>query len=225
MSKQKTMDIIEIFTSIEGEGKRTGLPCTFIRVAGCNLRCSYCDTQYSYDEEAKNATEMTVEQIVRECQGYGVKLVTVTGGEPLAHKNIVELLYQLDQAGFEVNIETNGSLFIKPMKIEGLYKNLFLTMDYKGPSSNMEAKMELSNLTLLDENDVLKFVVGSHDDLETMRAILIKYEPKAEIYVSPIWGQIELEDIANYIMKHKLNNCKIQVQLHKLIWDPNKRGV
>lgn len=219
------MKVIEIFTSIEGEGKRAGLPCTFIRLAGCNLRCSYCDTKYSYDEEAAKAFTLTPEEIVRECQDFGVKLVTVTGGEPLWHDSIPTLLMQLVAAGFDVNVETNGSMNIGMYKRKDLFGDLFLTMDYKGPSSGMNDRMCLQNLKYLDENDVLKFVVGTPEDLAAAKNIIETNNLKCQIYFSPIWGQITLVDIANFIMDNHLTNCRIQVQLHKLIWDPNQRGV
>ena len=211
------MQVIEIFKSIEGEGFRAGMPATFIRLAGCNLRCSYCDTKYSYNEEAKSAVTMSPEEIVKAVKEYGCRNVTVTGGEPMIHGGITKLLDLLVENDFWVNIETNGSM--------PLYKedcpHLLYTVDYKCPSSGMEEAM-LSTAIL--NADVLKFVVGDIEDME--RALeVIPYTHAQEIYFSPVFGKIELETIAQFLIDNHLDNCKMQVQLHKIIWDPDKRGV
>jgi len=213
------MKVIEIFYSIEGEGKRAGIPCTFIRLAGCNLRCNYCDTRYSYTDE--EATEMTIQQIVDKCYDYGPISITVTGGEPLVHDNIVELLKRLVFEGFEVNVETNGSIPLPRINSP----KLFYTMDYKCPSSGMCDAMDMSNMARLTDQDVLKFVVGSDEDLLRAAAVIDEYKPKAQIFFSPVWGQIEMSDIVDFMKERGFYHCKIQVQLHKIIWNPEARGV
>ena len=214
------MFVNEIFTSIEGEGIRMGYPVTFIRLYGCNLNCSYCDTRYSCEGQA--GTEMNVSEVIEKVKEAGVERITLTGGEPLIHKNAEELVDGLVNEGFEVNIETNGSVDIYPyIKKE----NVIITMDYKSISSGENSKMNPANLRYLRNQDVLKFVVGNKEDLNDMKRIIEIYSPSCNIFVSPIFTKIELSDIVDYIKDNKLNDCRIQVQLHKIIWEPSKRGV
>lgn len=214
-----TIPIIEIFNSIEGEGKRAGKLCTFIRTAGCNLRCSFCDTTYSYE----GGTQMSVEQIIKQVKDLGCRLITLTGGEPLLHKEVKEqLLPALVKEDYDVNIETNGSIYIGNV---ALMPNVFITMDWKSPSSGMLAQMCSDNLMLLTERDVLKFVVGSQEDLQAMLTILNGYNINARIYVSPVFGKIQMSDIVQFMKDNKLFNVHLQCQLHKIIWDPEERGV
>jgi len=216
------MRVIEIFYSVEGEGKRAGIPCTFIRLAGCNLRCAYCDTTYSYD--TSTASEMSVESITKQCLEYGTPYVTITGGEPLMHQDVNKLTTRLLNAGFEVNIETNGSITLPDIN-RLTYPKLFYTMDYKCPSSGVSGAMDLENLSRLTKDDVLKFVVGDQRDLMGASAIIDQYEPVAQVYFSPVWGKMNLVDIVDFLKKKNYWHCKIQVQLHKIIWDPGVRGV
>ena len=217
------MKVIEIFSSIEGEGKRAGMPCTFIRLAGCNLRCTYCDTKYSYDETT--AQEMTPKEIINQVKELGIPMVTVTGGEPLIHKDVELLLELLGKEGFLINVETNGSVNIRGKVNRLKYPSAFFTIDYKSPSSGMNDKMFLENIKAARHCDVLKFVVGTQEDLDKALEIIETHNPIAQIYFSPVWGQIEMAEIVDFMKAHKLYNCHIQVQLHKIIWDPEKRGV
>lgn len=207
----------EIFKSIEGEGIRTGLPCTFIRLYGCNLCCKYCDTRYSC--ENKEFTLMSKDEIVNKVKQLGGSRVTITGGEPLLDLFLNELIIALRKEHIEVNIETNGSLDIQWCLAD------IITMDYKTSASGMEDRMMLSNLKALKETDVLKFVVGSKQDLDTMKRIIEEYEPECRVYVSPVFGMIEAHELVEYVLENNLDNVTVQVQLHKIIWDPNKRGV
>lgn len=213
------MRVNEIFYSIDGEGIRTGELAVFIRLAGCNLRCSYCDTEYALSK--KDGTEMCVVEILNEVNQYGCKNVTITGGEPLIHKGIEELVDLLTEYGYEVNIETNGSVDIRPF----LDRNVIITMDYKTPSSGEEEKMLIGNIERLRENDVLKFVVGTEEDLEATREIICMADIKAYKYISPVFGQINPKDIVEYMKKYKFEKTRCQLQLHKIIWNPNERGV
>ena len=207
----------EIFKSIEGEGISTGLPCTFIRLYGCNLCCKYCDTRYSC--ENKEFTLMSKDEIVNKVKELGGSRVTITGGEPLLDLFLNELIIALRKEHIEVNIETNGSLDIQWCLAD------IITMDYKTSASGMEDRMMLSNLKALKETDVLKFVVGSKHDLDTMKRVIEEYEPECRIYVSPVFGMIEAHELVEYVLENNLDNVTVQVQLHKIIWDPNKRGV
>lgn len=215
-------NVVEIFDSIDGEGKKTGALATFIRLAGCNLKCSYCDTPYGL--EFNQGTPMTISEIINKCKDFQNRNITLTGGEPLARLHINDLINELVLNGFDVNIETNGSiaLYNTPR-----LKNVFYTMDYKCPSSGVEDKMDEQNLAFLDVSDVLKFVVGSEGDLEKCRKILHCNNIKAQVYISPVFGKIKPVEIVNYIKAHKneFKRVKVQVQLHKIIWSPNERGV
>lgn len=214
------MKVVEIFKSIDGEGKRAGLPTTFVRLAGCNLRCRYCDTSYAFD--AKEATDMSVEDIVKELKDYGVSSITITGGEPLVHPQIADLLEALDTSGlFDVNVETNGS--IDPSAYHNL-KNVWFTVDYKCPSSNEEESMNPKAFQTLREQDVLKFVVGCKEDMFRALQAIECFCPSAQIYFSPVFG-FPAKEIVEFILNHDLNHCKVQLQLHKYIWDPEERGV
>lgn len=216
------MIVNEIFYSIDGEGLRTGELAVFIRLAGCNLNCSYCDTKYAL--KANSGTKMTIDEIIEEIKKYNCQNITLTGGEPLIHPGVNELIDRLVQNNYYVNIETNGSIDITP------YLNrCLITMDYKLPSSNMERFMRLDNLEKLGENDVLKFVT-EESDFNKIEEILRDYYIKSYVYLSPIFNSVEPERIVEFMKR--LNNdgvntqkVRVQVQLHKVIWDPNKRGV
>ena len=215
------MKVVEIFKSIDGEGIRTGFPVTFIRLAGCNLRCEYCDTTYSYD--VSKAIEMTLPEILDSVSSLNCKRITLTGGEPLIHDSVEGLIRMLVRRGYEVNIETNGSVDITPY-VNSL-GNPIITMDYKCPCSGMEDKMLKSNLSMLRKTDVLKFVVGSVKDLLRCYEIICCNDIKAQIFISPVFGKIEPKEIVDYVIGHNMNDCRVQLQLHKIIWDPELRGV
>lgn len=214
------MKINEIFYSISGESIQSGFPAIFIRTYGCPLRCSYCDTSYSY--EGSDYTEMSVMEIVKEVEQYTCRRIILTGGEPLIQPDVHDLILQLLINGYTIEIETSGCVDITP------YRNLYdviVTMDWKGPSSKMHDKMVYENLHKLRDCDVLKFVVGSIEDLEEMKTILHSAKPSCHIFVSPVLGSIQLQDIVNYILENNIQNVRFQLQIHKYIWDPSERGV
>lgn len=221
------MKVVEIFTSIDGEGIRTGMPTTFIRLFGCNLHCSYCDTRYACEEE-QDAEEpykiKTAEEIVDIVMRKGIPNVTVTGGEPLIQPGIEKLLDLLLFAGCNVNVETNGTCPVPVRYREN--KNIFFTMDYKCLSSGCSTPDLYCHSTLRD-NDVLKFVVGSQEDLDQMLEVLDCLESNPAVFVSPVFKDdgLELQTIVQYLLKHKLYDVRMQVQLHKIIWPANQRGV
>ena len=216
------MKVNEIFTSIDGEGIRAGYPVTFIRLCKCNMRCSYCDTPYAFTDE--DAEEMSVSHIIERIRKIcASEYVTITGGEPLAFnkKEVVTLIMSLIFDGFKINIETNGSIG-PPVKSND---SLFYTMDYKCKSSGMNNMMSWEALESLTERDVLKFVVGNKEDLDEAREVVNKLNTKASIFISPVFGQIDPKEIVNYIIVNKMHKCRVQLQLHKFIWDPNQKGV
>ena len=225
--------VSEIFYSIDGEGARTGSPAIFIRLFGCNLDCSYCDSVYACKSEADKLgfRQMSLDEIILAVETFEpCRCITLTGGEPLIQGHIGDLISELRVRGYWVNIETNGSIDLAPIIVGQADKkssmDYFFTMDWKSISSGEAPMMLTSNLKLLDTNDVLKFVVGSEEDLDQMRELL-EHNPDidAQIYVSPVWGKIEPSKIVAYILENKLTYVKVQVQLHKIIFDPTARGV
>lgn len=221
------MKICELFSSIEGEGIRAGYPCTFIRTVGCNLRCEYCDSTYSFQSD-ENTLDLSINEIVKKCTELKNKRVTFTGGEPLAQPQALELIKALIFAGFEVNVETNGAIDLSEIleyrEVNNIptYK-LLLTVDYKCASSGMNSKMIYSNFKQLRSDDIVKFVVGSEEDLDEMNALYGVI--KGQFFVSPVFGKIEPKEIVEYIKSNDLQEARIQLQMHKFIWPPNKRGV
>ena len=224
------MKVCEIFKSIEGEGIRMGQAAAFVRLHGCNLRCSYCDSMYAV--EGSDFWFMNVGEVLAAVEEYraesGVKCVTLTGGEPLIHSGVEDLLTALSEAGFEVNVETNGTVPCK-WRLPGL----FYTMDWKCKSSGMSARMKMENIATLGENDVLKFVVGSVEDLLEAEGVVARLsltspDNMPHIFISPVWGELTNEQIVNWMVGSKVmtqNNARFQVQLHKIVWDPDMRGV
>lgn len=220
-------NVVEKFLSIDGEGPSSGEIATFIRFQGCNLRCSWCDTAYSWDKEITNEL-LSSKEIYEYIKKNGSTNVTLTGGEPLIQDNIDELLKMLmSDENLKIHIETNGSVDIEPFKRKYDCLNLIYILDYKLPSSKMTKFMNLNNLNSVGCNDVYKFVVGSKEDLSMAYEIIKKYDLPAKclVYLSPVSGNIELEEIVEFMKDNRLNNVRLQVQLHKIIWDKNARGV
>ncbi|GMQ62516.1 putative 7-carboxy-7-deazaguanine synthase QueE [Vallitalea sp. AN17-2] len=218
--------VVERFVSINGEGRLAGQLAVFIRFAGCNLNCSYCDTQWA-NKGLVTYESMNVESIYEYIKSTGVRNVTLTGGEPLLRDGISDLLKLLSEDHeLFVEIETNGSINLK--KFSAISRNtISFTMDYKLPTSNMESEMNLDNFSYLTKNDTVKFVSGSMEDLEKAKFIIYKYDliKKTNVYISPVFGQIDMKDIVQFMMDNHMNGVTLQVQLHKVIWEPEKRGV
>ena len=215
------MQVIEKFVSINGEGLRQGELAVFIRFANCNLRCSYCDTTYSFiNPEFKNET---IDEIIEYINNQNVKNITLTGGEPLLQKDIDKLINELVKLNYRIEIETNGSIDIKKY----LNDNISFTLDYKMPSSLMEHFMNLDNYKYITKKDSIKFVCGDNNDLNKALDIMNKYDliNKTNCLISPVFNEIKLEDIVNFLIDNNLNDVKLCLQIHKIIWDPNKRGV
>lgn len=216
------MKVVEIFESIDGEGIRAGFPVTFIRLHGCNLNCSYCDSRYACVGDGYN--DLYIEDILQKVEQLGHKRITLTGGEPLIHPDVKLLITELLNSGYYLNIETNGSVDISPYAKK---RSVIITLDYKSPSSGMEDKMLLDNLKLLRKTDVLKFVVGTEEDLQKAKNIIKQYEleGKCHIYLSPIFGDIEPKRLVEFILAEHLELVRVQLQMHKFIWDPDMKGV
>lgn len=223
--KNDKLLVSEIFNSIDGEGIRTGELVTFVRLYGCNLRCKYCDSMYAVDnkEEKTKCKWMTINEIIQNVERNKVSnKITLTGGEPLLHKELsLQLIDSFLLKGYEVNIETNGSIDITPY----LKKNVIITMDWKSYYSQEYSKMQGTNLEKLRKCDVLKFVVANLEDLEQMKDIVLCTDLKCNLFVSPVFNKINPSDIVNYLMDNKLSMVRMQLQMHKFIWDPEMRGV
>lgn len=219
MTKQdKVYSVNEIFTSIEGEGIRTGFLSTFVRFNGCNLACGYCDTKYAQEPQEPN---MSLHDILEAVSQSGCGRVTLTGGEPLFRGYMQELIQELSWLGYHVNIETNGSIILPDcVTLPGV----FVTMDWKCPSSGQNGSMKLENLKKLALVDVLKFVVATEEDLAEFKRIY-EQDLVCTYVLSPVFGAIEPKALVEFIKENKMNNAMVQVQLHKIIWDPNERGV
>ncbi len=216
--------VAEKFVSINGEGTRAGELAVFIRFRGCNLNCSYCDTRWANDSRGK-AEFLTCAQIAEYVSGAGITNVTLTGGEPLLQRDIYPLIAALMEDARSVEIETNGSIDLKEFS-DKPYRPVF-TMDYKLPSSGMEAGMRMENFGFLREEDTVKFVVGDEEDLERAAQVIREYDltKRCHVYFSPVFGRIHPETIAEFMKKNKMNHTRLQLQLHKYIWDPQARGV
>lgn len=226
------LKVVEIFSSIDGEGIRTGIPCVFIRLYGCNCQCSYCDSQYACIED--DYVELTIEEILNDVEKFNIPHITLTGGEPLIHSHVYELIDALVDNDYEVNIETNGSVPLNLIEArrqeDWVYRDhTIITMDWKCKTSGMTDKMLESNLELLKPQDSLKFVVGSKEDLDQMKEVVTSFYKSPlvdpDVFVSPVFGKIEPSTIVAYILENNLHYVRTQVQLHKIIWDPEMRGV
>lgn len=209
--------INEIFHSIQGESTNTGLPCVFIRLTGCNIRCDYCDTEYAFFE----GKSFSIEEVVEKVKSYNCKLVELTGGEPLLQKGSIELMKILADEGFDVMLETNGSIDISEVD-----KRVKIIMDLKGPSSKEVDKNLYENIDLLKNTDEVKFVIADKKDFDWAKETVGKYEldKKAIVLFSPSFGNIAMEELVKWILKDNLN-VRFQMQIHKYIWSPEMRGV
>ena len=217
--------VVEKFVSINGEGRYAGELAVFIRLRGCNLACSYCDTRWACLDTAE-ACDMTETEIVDYVISTGVKRVTLTGGEPLLAENVIELLKAFSKKEeLKLEIETNGSVNIK--EFAAIDNPPAFTLDYKLKGSGMEEKMDLSNFEYLTSKDTVKFVCSDISELDKVCQVVDKYRISDECMclISPVFGKIQASDMVEYMISHNRNDIRLQLQLHKYIWDPNKRGV
>ena len=224
------MIINEIFKSIDGESRRAGELATFIRTSGCCLRCSYCDSEYTWEKE-DSCVDMTIDEIIDKCKELGATNITFTGGEPLIQKDSDELIEALSTEGFNVSIETCGAIDFTDRKwFKENNPNVWVCVDYKCSSSGESDKMlPITTFKNLRDDDVLKFVVGSEEDLNLAKQIITQlknYKCNCYMYLSPVFGSIEPVTIVNYLIDNNLQNkIRFQLQLHKFVWPPETRGV
>lgn len=211
------MRITEIYHSIQGESSFAGLPCIFIRTTGCNLRCVWCDTEYAF----YGGGDMSLDEIIREVEKYDCKLVEITGGEPLLQKDVPELASRLLRKEFTVLLETSGE-----RDISKLDARVIKIMDLKCPGSGECDKNRWENLHYLSPNDEVKFVIKDREDYQWAVEAVKKHklEERVKLIFSPVFGELELVDLAQWILQDKLS-ARFQVQMHKFIWDPATKGV
>lgn len=217
--------VVETFISINGEGQHAGELALFIRFAGCNLNCNYCDTRWANQPDVVYQ-EMTETEIKALVTDSGVRNVTLTGGEPLLQLGMYQLLETMGSLpDIRIEIETNGSVDIGPYMT--LIRRPAFTLDYKLPGSGMEAGMNTENYRYLTKEDTVKFVISDKADLTRAREIIEQYqlEGRCGIYYSPVFGRIRPAEIVDDMIEHRLNGVHMQLQMHKFIWDPEQRGV
>ncbi|MDE7070492.1 MAG: putative 7-carboxy-7-deazaguanine synthase QueE [Clostridia bacterium] len=220
----QNLSVAEKFVSINGEGRRVGELAVFLRFSKCNLQCSFCDTRWANSDDLV-AQEMSVKELADYVISTGIQNVTLTGGEPLLQKSIGLLISQLISLGLNIEVETNGSVPLK--QFLPFLSDISVTMDYKLPGSGMEKYMYLENFSYLKATDTVKFVAGDFIDLTRAEEIIRTFDLTSRccVYFSPVFGKIHPEEIVSFMKEHTLNKVRLQLQLHKYIWNPEKRGV
>lgn len=210
------MRVTEIFHSIQGESSHVGRPMTFVRLTGCNLRCVWCDSEYTF----MGGTQMTLDEVITEVREIGCRTVEITGGEPLVQKDVFELVSRLCDEGYEVLVETSGSIDTSPVDPRAK-----IILDLKCPGSGEVDRNLWSNLDRLQPHDEIKFVIADRADYEWAREVV--RERKLEnftVLMSPVWGELELKPLAEWILADGLD-VRLQTQLHKHVWGPGVEGV
>jgi 7-carboxy-7-deazaguanine synthase len=211
---EERLRITEIFHSLQGEARSVGWPTVFVRLTGCPLRCTYCDTTYSFF----GGEWKSIDEILEQVASYGARHVCVTGGEPLSQKRCVILLQRLCDAGYEVSLETSGAIDITPVDTR-----VSRVMDLKTPASNEMHRNRWENLALLTPHDQIKFVICDRADYEWARGALREHAlaARCDVLFSPSYGQVSLRDLAEWILQDRLP-VRLQTQLHKHIWGEEK---
>jgi 7-carboxy-7-deazaguanine synthase len=209
--------ITEIYASVQGEGAHAGELCVFLRLTGCNLRCTWCDSEYTFT----GGEYFSIDEVVSEACGYGIGLVQVTGGEPLAQRQCIVLMERLVASGLTVLLETSGSL-----EIPDLPDGVHVIMDLKPPDSGEVESNLWDNLARLRASDEVKFVLASRVDYEWACAVMESHDisSRARVIFSPAWGLLDPADLAEWMLQDK-PAARMQLQIHKVIWEPNARGV
>lgn len=219
--KDVVFNLSEIFYSIQGEGTRAGMPCTFVRLQGCSLRCVWCDTPYALDHRTKKI-EKTGAEIIEEIESIGCRFVEFTGGEPLEQASVLPLMALLCDMGYVVAVETGGHV-----DIGSVDQRVICIMDVKCPDSKMESLNRRENLDILRKHDEVKFVIASRVDYEYARAVIREYalENRVEaVLMSCVFDKITFLELVTWILEDQLH-VRFQLQMHKFIWSPETRGV
>lgn len=212
-----SLHVNEVFYSIQGESTYAGRPCVFVRLTGCNLRCRWCDTAYAFHEGELRSVEQVLEQV----RAYKCPLVEITGGEPLLQEEVYPLMARLLLEGYEVLIETGGSL-----SVDRLDPRVVKILDLKAQGSGMDPHNNLDNLRYLDKKDQIKFVVADRRDYEWAKRVMAEHAlaEKAQVLFSPVVGELRPGELAEWLLADRLD-ARLQIQLHKYLWDPARRGV
>ena len=211
------LKINEIYYSVQGESTHAGRPCIFIRLTYCNLRCTYCDTEYAFYE----GKDMEISEIINEIQQWDCNLVEVTGGEPLFQEECIDLLNDLVNSSYEIMLETGGSLSISDVP-----KEVIKIVDFKCPSSGMVKKNLWSIVDHFQPHDEVKFVIGNREDFDWAKNRIEEYslDKICTLLFSPTFGEIDPQQIVEWILAENLP-VRIQMQMHKMIWSPEEKGV
>lgn len=212
---EERLRISEIYASIQGESQFAGLPCVFVRLTGCNLRCTWCDSEFTFT----GGDHRSIDDVVQAALAYGIEVVEVTGGEPLAQRQALPLMERLLQGGATVLLETSGSIDISTVPAP-----VHVIMDLKPPDSGESEKNLWSNLAHLRPHHEVKFVLASRGDYEWARGVVRAHEWACSLLFSPVWGGVEPKDLVDWILEDKLP-VRFQLQLHKVIWPADERGV
>lgn len=209
------LKVNEVFKSIQGESTFAGLPCVFIRLTGCNLRCNYCDTTYAYDVGKKISIDDLINEVEKK---YKCNLIEITGGEPLLQKETLPLFDRLISKNYSVLLETNGT-----MSLKNINPSVIKIMDIKCPASGFSNKTYWNNLSYLSSSDQIKFVVSNRDDFDWAVKIIKEkcLDKLCNILFSPNYSQIKNEDLAEWILLEEIN-VRLQLQIHKYIWQESK---
>ena len=212
-----SLKINEIYYSVQGESTHAGRPCIFIRLTYCNLRCSYCDTEYAFYD----GKDMEITDIMSEIKRWDCNLVEVTGGEPLFQEECIDLLHELINSNYEVMLETGGSLSISDVP-----KKVVKIVDFKCPSSGMVKKNLWSIVDDLQAHDEVKFVIGNREDFDWAKDRITEYslDKICTLLFSPTFGEIDPQQIVEWILAENLP-VRMQLQMHKMIWSPEEKGV
>jgi 7-carboxy-7-deazaguanine synthase len=224
--------MVEIFETVEGEGMKAGYPTVFVRVFHCNLRCTWCDTPYSY-APAKPEYTALIKNIIKKVRTFPSQHICLTGGEPLIHKEkSAGLIHQLSQIDYldDIHIETNGAIdlqpFAKARQQHPTWTNkVRFIMDFKLPNSGEMDRMIVENFNELNHTDEIKFVIGSDEDFDVAVSVIQKHHKKGVILMSPVWETMPPRKLVEKVLEKKLSQVKVNMQLHKIIWDPSQRGV
>ena len=212
------LTVFEIYESIQGESTHAGRPCVFVRLAACDLRCAWCDTPYAFT----GGTKKSVEEILREVEAFGARLVEITGGEPMLQREVTVLMQALLDAGHEVLLETGGHI-----PLDSVPEAVVAIVDVKCPGSGESAKMHWPNLEQLSPHDEVKFVIAGRVDFEYACEVVKRYDLTARaaaVLFSPVHGALEPAELARWILAARIP-VRLQLQQHKYIWDPSTRGV
>lgn len=215
--RERRIRLTEIYASIQGESTHVGKPCLFIRLTACNLRCTWCDSEFTFT----GGENRDLDEVVAEAHGYGIHTIEVTGGEPLLQKTAIPLMQQLLDLGHEVLLETSGSLPIAPVP-----DDVVVIMDLKCPDSGEVEKNLWANIDELQSNDEVKFVIASRRDYEWAKATTLEHglSDRCVVLFSPVWDTVSPADLVEWIVDDRLQ-VRFQLQAHKVIWPPDARGV